>query len=335
MLVTSRNKGKSKPNPPPSETLKPVKGSAQNRWQRRDLRNPRVEETRVHNPNGASSSSQFPTIPVSSPKPTPAIPSPEIPCPVTILQPLTSPTLPLITLTPAPTSETVVLSSDTIPPVIASPLNLCSETLFSPNGSLSLSDIQKQSLQSTLCNPQKISSSSSPPCSISPTSSIVSSTIPSSLNHDPTHQPPLALSQSPQALEKSPQRASIPFPRTSDSFQNFSPGKSLPPGLVPPPQPVCDTAVGALPPVHSTSPRSCMGVLGGSPGRSLGKHLPLLPNPCSPISPLPGSGNLPFEPLHRLRRSSSTIHPTEPDFHPCHSTVTEQHSLSEPKPFFL
>ncbi|KAI8532555.1 hypothetical protein RHMOL_Rhmol11G0222800 [Rhododendron molle] len=336
MLVTSRNRGKKKLMPPQLEAPKPVNGSFQNRWQRRDHRNPTAYEIRASNPNGASSFSRVPTKSVYPPLPTPVIASPNIPCPVTILQPLTSPTLPPSSLTPAITSETSVPSTDPISPVIASTLNPCSETLFSSNGTLHPSDIQDQSLQSTSCSPKIISHSPSESilavCPLPFSPSHVPPSTSTTVHHGPLYQPPLALSKSSPTSPKPSQPASIPTPRNSDSVQNLSPGKPLPAKLVPSKQPVCDPAIGALSPVHPTSPRSCLGVLGGSPGRSLGKHLPLLPNTYPSIPSSPGSGNLSLGSLHLLQRSPSANHPTKPDFHPHHSTPAKQHPFSQPNP---
>lgn len=134
MLVTNRNKGKKKLNPPSKEMPKLVNGTSQNQW-RGPPRNPRLEDSRVSNSNGASSSGQVSTKP-APPKPTPVTPPPNIPCPVTIHQPLTSPKLLLNTQPPVAAA---------LPPAPILPDNTSSlaETLFAPNGLLLPSDIKK------------------------------------------------------------------------------------------------------------------------------------------------------------------------------------------------
>lgn len=65
---------------------------------------------------------------------------------------------------------------------------------------------------------------------------------------------------------------------------------------------------------------------------ALGKHISILPNPCSPISSSPGSGNLSLSSLHLLRRPSSANHPAKPNIQPSHLVLAEQHPLPGPNP---
>ncbi|KAF7133573.1 hypothetical protein RHSIM_Rhsim09G0202100 [Rhododendron simsii] len=221
MLVTNRNRGKKKLNPPSKETPKPVNGTSQNQW-RGPPRNPRLGDSRVSNSNsnGASSSGQVSTKPTPSPNPTPVTPPPNIPCPVTIHQPLTSPKLLLNSLPPPVALDAAALPSAPILPDNASSL---AETLFAPNGSLLLSDKKNQPIQSPLC-PSNIISPSSPSRSKPSPPPVVSNPKSTTPHHDPSHQPQVALPPAPS--QPSPP-APIPSLRTSNSVQNSSPGKSV------------------------------------------------------------------------------------------------------------
>ncbi|KAH7835169.1 hypothetical protein Vadar_023516 [Vaccinium darrowii] len=102
--------------------------------------------------------------------------------------------------------------------------------------------------------------------------------------------------------------------------------------VVSPESKLCGLSVGALPPVHPETSRSCLGLLGRSPSRSLGEHILILSHSKSTVLSPSGGGDLPDRPIHILRRSSSPLHPTELDIHPIQPSSPKQQSFSGPHP---
>ncbi|KAH7847203.1 hypothetical protein Vadar_023207 [Vaccinium darrowii] len=120
--------------------------------------------------------------------------------------------------------------------------------------------------------------------------------------------------------------------RTPNPISNPPPGKPNLTGVVSSEPKLCDSSVEALSPVHSETSRSCLGLLGRSPGRNLGEHIPILSQPTSTILSPSGGGDISVRAIHILRRSSSPLHSVEPDIHSSHPSSPKQHSLSRPNP---